>query len=91
MRRVMAESINQGAVNSNANGLIEEIRKAEMVIIGVTVGRRNQCISLRPLNDDELTATDTNAAPSHAPAFVLVHAHFMLLHFLQRTFDGHKV
>lgn len=43
-----------------ANGLVDEARRAGMTIIGVTVGRRDQDNRLRPLNDEELQAAETN-------------------------------
>lgn len=43
-----------------ANGLINEARKAGMTIIGITVGRRDENNSLRPLTDEELVIAEAN-------------------------------
>jgi len=43
-----------------ANGLINEARKAGMTIIGITVGRRNDDDSLRPLTAEELATAEAN-------------------------------
>ncbi|ENO87432.1 hypothetical protein C666_11080 [Thauera linaloolentis 47Lol = DSM 12138] len=43
-----------------ASGLVNEARKAGMDIVGITVGRRNDDNTLRPLNDDELAAAEAN-------------------------------
>lgn len=42
-----------------ANGLVEEARNAGMTIFGITVGRRDADGSLRPLNDEELAASES--------------------------------
>jgi len=42
-----------------ANGLVNEARKAGMQIVGITVGRRDENNSLRPLNDEELAAAES--------------------------------
>lgn len=41
-----------------ATGLIDEARKAGMKIVGITVGRRNEDNSLRPLDAEELAAAE---------------------------------
>lgn len=41
-----------------ANGLVNEARKADMKIIGITVGRRDADNALRPLNDEELASAE---------------------------------
>ncbi len=41
-----------------ATGLLEEARKAEMEIIGITVGRRDENNALRPLDAEELAAAE---------------------------------
>lgn len=43
-----------------ANGLVNEARKAEMEIIGITVGRRDENNALRPLYEEELAAAEAN-------------------------------
>lgn len=43
-----------------ATGLVNEARNAGMEIIGITVGRRNEDNSLRPLTDEELAAAEAN-------------------------------
>jgi len=43
-----------------ANGLVNEARAAGMTIIGMTVGRREDSGSLRPLNADELAAAEAH-------------------------------
>lgn len=43
-----------------ANGLVNEARQAGMKIIGITVGRRESNNALRPLNDEELQASELN-------------------------------
>lgn len=42
-----------------ANGLVEEARNAGMTVLGITVGRRDADGSLRPLNDEELAASES--------------------------------
>ncbi|MFI5304669.1 MAG: enoyl-acyl carrier protein reductase FabMG [Nitrospiria bacterium] len=41
-----------------ANGLVNEARKSEMTIVGITMGRRDENNSLRPLTEEELTAAE---------------------------------
>lgn len=41
-----------------ATGLLEEARKAEMEIVGITVGRRDENNALRPLDPEELAAAE---------------------------------
>ncbi len=41
-----------------ANGLVEEARNAGMTILGITMGRRDNDGSLRPLMDSELAASE---------------------------------
>ena len=41
-----------------ANGLVNEARNAGMTIVGITVGRREADGTLRPLNDEELAASE---------------------------------
>jgi hypothetical protein len=43
-----------------ANGLVNEARQAGMTIVGITVGRRDANNALRPLNDEELAASEQN-------------------------------
>ncbi|MDH2916547.1 MAG: hypothetical protein PXX77_06670 [Gallionella sp.] len=43
-----------------ANGLVNEARKAGMTIVGITVGRRDDNNTLRPLTAEELAAAETN-------------------------------
>ncbi len=43
-----------------ANGLVNEARKAEMTILGITVGRRDDHNRLRPLTEEELGAAEAN-------------------------------
>lgn len=43
-----------------ANGLVNEARKAGMTILGITVGRRNEDNSLRPLTAEELAVAEAN-------------------------------
>ncbi len=43
-----------------ANGLVDEARKAGMTIVGITVGRREEDHSLRPLTDEELAEAEAN-------------------------------
>jgi hypothetical protein len=43
-----------------ANGLINEARHAGMTILGITVGRRDENNSLRPLTDEELAIAEAN-------------------------------
>lgn len=43
-----------------ATGLVDEARKADMQIIGITVGRRDATNSLRALTDEELAQTEEN-------------------------------
>lgn len=43
-----------------ATGLIDEAKSAGMEVIGITVGRRNEDGSLRPLTDEEHTAAEDN-------------------------------
>ena len=43
-----------------ANGLVDEARKAGMTIVGITVGRRDENNTLRPLNEEELTIAESN-------------------------------
>ncbi|MGK0289434.1 MAG: hypothetical protein ACI86H_000879 [bacterium] len=43
-----------------ANGLLEMARKAEMQIIGMTVGRRDENKNLRPLTTEELSIAEEN-------------------------------
>ena len=43
-----------------ANGLIDEARKAGMVIMGITVGRRDEHNALRALTAEELAAAEAN-------------------------------
>ncbi len=43
-----------------ANGLIDEARKAGMTIIGITVGRREEDHTLRPLTAEELAEAEAN-------------------------------
>ena len=43
-----------------ANGLINEARKAGMIIVGVTVGRRDENNVLRALNAEELATAEAN-------------------------------
>ncbi|MEO7623866.1 MAG: hypothetical protein ABIS30_12475, partial [Gallionella sp.] len=43
-----------------ANGLINEARKAGMVIIGITVGRRDENNALRALTAEELAIAESN-------------------------------
>jgi hypothetical protein len=40
------------------NGLIDEARKAGMTIVGITVGRRDDNLALRPLNEEELAEAE---------------------------------
>jgi len=42
------------------NGLLDEARKAGMNIIGMTVGRRDENLALRPLNAEELAEAEAN-------------------------------
>jgi hypothetical protein len=42
------------------NGLLDEARRAGMTIIGVTVGRRDENKTLRPLNADELAEAEAS-------------------------------
>jgi hypothetical protein len=42
-----------------ATGLLEEARNAGMQIVGITVGRRNDDNTLRPLNADELSEAES--------------------------------
>lgn len=42
------------------NGLIDEARDAGMTIVGITVGRRDENNSLRPLTEDELAEAESN-------------------------------
>ncbi|MCW8888334.1 MAG: hypothetical protein OQK25_04665 [Gammaproteobacteria bacterium] len=42
------------------NGLIDEARNAGMTIVGITVGRRDDDNRLRPLNEEELAAAESN-------------------------------
>lgn len=42
------------------NGLIDEARAAGMTIVGITVGRRNEDNTLRPLTDEELAEAEAN-------------------------------
>ncbi len=41
-----------------ANGLVNEARKAGMEIIGITVGRRDENLALRPLSEEELATAE---------------------------------
>merc|ERR1711916_377664 len=43
-----------------ATGLIDEAKAAGMELIGITVGRRNDDGSLRPLTDEEHSAAEEN-------------------------------
>jgi hypothetical protein len=43
-----------------ANGLVDEARRAGMTIIGITVGRRDENLALRPLTSSELAEAETN-------------------------------
>jgi hypothetical protein len=43
-----------------ANGLVDEARKADMTIMGITVGRRDENNALRPLNAEELALAEAN-------------------------------
>ena len=43
-----------------ASGLVNEARKAGMEIVGITVGRRDENNTLRPLNAEELAAAEAN-------------------------------
>jgi hypothetical protein len=43
-----------------ATGLIDEAKSAGMEVIGITVGRRNEDGSLRPLTDEEQAAAEEN-------------------------------
>jgi len=43
-----------------ANGIVDEARRAGMVIIGITVGRRDKDGALRPLTADELAEAEAN-------------------------------
>ncbi len=43
-----------------ATGLIEAAKAAGMQLIGITVGRRDDAGTLRPLTDEELTAAEAN-------------------------------
>lgn len=47
-----------------ANGLVNEARKAGMRIVGITVGRRNDDNTLRPLTDEELAVAEANLGGS---------------------------
>ena len=42
------------------NGLLDEARKAGMNIVGMTVGRRDENMALRPLNAEELAEAEAN-------------------------------
>ncbi len=42
------------------NGLLDEARKAGMNIVGMTVGRRDENLALRPLNAEELAEAEAN-------------------------------
>ncbi len=43
-----------------ANGLVDEARKSGMTIVGITVGRRDENNTLRPLNAEELATAEAN-------------------------------